>query len=229
MLPPRLFADRECPSGNLPGHIQVGDRPFRCIFDPPNQDSLRLSLAEYDLEIPNESTGMHEQEHALDPRGSKRWLRDITPEVRAMERSGEDELVVFLETSLPDEPPRKLRLGYVTYMLLKRTGLVKCGRSHCDGQPALPCARVRSGWRMPETDESTRSAREDSSSVNPPNEPVCFIWPPLPDAARCMVINEHSKHQLFLRHGDCTSCCTISILHARNDGVHRGMKQFLIL
>ena len=202
----------------LPGHIQLGDCTFNTVHDPGKVGSSRLSSIQYDKEDGYDglTRGAEMESPQLSPLTSvalpKRWVPRVNFKPLALERTTESELVVFFEVSIENEPTIRLRPGCTAYTLLKRTGLVTCDRPRCDDRRALRCGRVRHGWL-----EDNRV----SGQANQPTDSMCLIWPPLSEAARCIVIAINERPgRLFLRREACLSCCTISIMRQMDTTDH---------
>ena len=196
----------------LPGHIQMDDKQFTSIFDPhfgPHSAFLNLSPVEYQIlddSIPVAVDKQREQLPLYFPSPTP-WPTTIGFRVCALENSEETQLVIYLDFAIPGEPSATLQLGRLTYKLLKRTGLVPCNPSRCDQRYAMPCAQVQSGWRSEDINIYVHSSQEST----------CLVWPRLSDMACCVIINGASEKQLFIRRGECLSCCTTSILRLGPD------------
>lgn len=181
----------------LPGHIQMGDRQFDNIFDPATAPtSPSLAAIQYDMVEEHNSSTMIEE-----PRSDS-----IKLEARGLEKSAERDLVAYYQVSIPGEPTIQLKPGLVARKILMNTSMLTCARTRCSTRLALPCGLIREGWRTIETLLS-------EGRKHPGTDHVCFIWPPMSDVARCVVISQHGQREtVFLRRQECTSCCTTYVV-----------------
>lgn len=183
----------------LPGHIQMGDRQFDNIYDPPSGSErsfgLPLTAIQYNMVEEHDPTAVIKE----------RRFDNIEIKAFGMEKSTEHELVVFYEISIPGEPTIQFRPGSVTGKILRRMGIQACEQMSCSTQLAFPCALVQQGWQM--TDSQRREIQRGWST-----ERVCCIWPSIGDVARYVVMSLVDEECLFLRRRECVSCCTKSIV-----------------
>ena len=178
------------------GHIQMGDKQFNSVYDYGDNSVPNLSPMQMDILGDSASAMIQQRRHI-----------DIKLEMLGLEKAIDHELIVFYRAMVSDEPAIKLQPGRISHEVLKGTGMLTCERSQCTSRLVLPCAFVRQGWQL--VDEKAAKTWIGSSTG-----PACLIWPQLEDLARCMALQTqlNSTTKIVLRRGECTSCCTVSLL-----------------
>ena len=186
----------------IPGHIQMGDKQFNNVFDAQVsfEPAGHRNPIEFHRIEGNETRSLVQQP----------LPREIKLELLCIEKSRDHELAVFYRATIPGEPAATLRPGHFSYLVLKGTGILTCERSHCTPRLILPCALIRRGWCVSDNDDA-------NTWINSRTGHICFIWPQLEDPERCIAISEQwsSSVEFFFRRGECTSCCTISLVRER--------------
>ena len=182
----------------IAGHIQMGDKQFNSVYDSGDYSSTYLSRAQLDILGDSASTAEIQQRRQF----------DIKLEMLGLEKAIDHELIVFYRAMVSDEPAINLQPGKISREVLKGTGMLTCERSRCTSRLVLPCAFVRQGWQLVD-------ANATKTWIGSRPGPVCLIWPQLEDPARCLAIQSQfaaGKTKIVLRRGECTSCCTVSLL-----------------
>ena len=195
----------------IPGHIQMGDKQFSSIYDPGVTPTTDPSPIQFDILEESPPASMIRQPRRI----------DIKLEMLGLEKAADHELIVFYRTIMPEEPAITLQPGGISHKVLKGTGILTCERLQCTSRLVLPCASIRRGWHLFDQDDT-------KTWIGSRTGHICLIWPQLEDPARCVAVQKQSQaSELFLRRGECTSCCTISLVREMRKDTRKALLNIL--
>ena len=198
----------------IPGHIQIGDKQYKSIHDCSVFDTNRIwtntqfDIVDYDLAV-TAMTNRHD---------------NIVAKPVAMETTDEHGLDVYYETSIQGEPYYRLRPGWMTYKVLKQTGILNCRKIQCNSELATPCNLVNQGWHA-------KASIYEAATTKSGLDYGCLVWPILTDLARCIAIQQNDTpcSTVCLRRAECLPCCTATIMRGRANGTEAHLKGYHIM
>ena len=141
-----------------------------------------------------------------------------------METTNVHDLDVYCKASFEGEASYRLRPGWVTYKVLRQTGVLTCRRTQCNAELAIPCTLIHKGWHA---DASSYEEVKTKMGL----DYGCYIWPLLTDLARCVAIQQNDTpcSTVCLRRAECLACCTVGIMRGRANGTEDHLKGYHIL
>ena len=187
----------------MPGHIQMDEKRFVSVYDTIGEKRDRLSPIQYDIVQESDYASLIQQ-----PR-----QHDIKLELRGQAKATDDDLVVFYRAMISGESAIVLDPARITYSILRQSGIVTCEHSNCISRPLVPCAMVRQGWQVADTNDT-------KTWIGSRTGHICFIWPELGEIGRCMEVESLARGGangcIALRRDECISCCIMSLIRVQD-------------
>jgi hypothetical protein len=171
----------------LPGCIRREDQEYTAVWDCTPSPQPQLPKATLEMESHTPPTEF---------RDDKIVIKALVTEV-----SGGGQLIFYYQAMFEGVLVR-IRPGMLTQRVLEGSGLITCDKRTCSESLVFPYKVIQEGWNISEYREGSEQLRGG------------LTWPFREgDIGRCVAIELASADNLYVRQGECLSCCNKAASH----------------